>query len=178
MPSPPSAPAASIWPLERDCPAFYGSNRRMVKGVAGPSVVWERASLVTVSLPWRGVASWDKSLKIKAIRIHTKAAPSLAAVLAIIWDTFGRDQAAIERAGMHLIGGGYVWRAKRRGSTLSMHAYGAAVDFDPDRNGLGDATPAMDARVIAAFEDAGWTWGGRWSPANRDGMHFQAARIN
>jgi hypothetical protein len=58
-----------------------------------------------------------------------------------------------------------------------MHSYGAAVDFDPDRNGLGDPTPAMDPRVVAAFKAEGWTWGGDWSPRNRDGMHFQAASV-
>ena len=30
----------------------------------------------------------------------------------------------------------------------------------------------MDRRVVKAFEDAGFTWGGRW-PTAPDGMHFE-----
>lgn len=155
---------------------YYGVNRRVSKGVAGPDPVWERNNLVVVKLPWRGVASWDRELVIRGLRVHKLCAPSLERVLARIWQEFG-SQRAIEAAGMHLIGGGYNWRQMRGGSKLSTHAYGAAVDFDPDRNGLGDATPAMDPRVVAAFKSEGWTWGGDWSPRSRDGMHFQAAYV-
>jgi hypothetical protein len=169
--------ASSSWPLQNDAPDFFGRNLRLSKGVGGPDPKWERANLVLIPLPWRGVASWDHALKIKSLRVHKRVADSLTRVLEAIWHAFGKDQKAIEAAGMHLIGGGYVWRAMRGGSRLSMHSYGAAVDFDPDRNSLGDPTPAMDPRVVAAFKAEGWVWGGDWSPRSRDGMHFQAARV-
>lgn len=165
------------WPHQNDATAFYGRNIRVAKGAAGPDAAWERANLVLVPLPWRAVASWDHGLKIKSLRVHKLCAESLERVLLEIWNAFGQSQKEIEIAGMHLIGGGYVWRAMRGGSRLSMHSYGCAVDFDPDRNGLGDPTPQMDERVVSAFENAGWTWGGRWSPQRRDGMHFQAAGV-
>lgn len=165
------------WPHQTAVPAFYGQNLRVSRGVAGPDPAWEKANLVLVPLPWRGVASWDRSLPIKGLRVHKACAESLARVLAAIWEAFGKSQKEIDAAGMNLIGGGYNWRQMRGISRLSMHAYGCAVDFDPDRNGLGDPTPAMDSRVVKAFEDEGWTWGGRWSPRNRDGMHFQAADV-
>lgn len=167
----------SNWPHQNSARDFYGANMRVSKGVAGPDPKWERDNLVLVPIPWRAVASWDHGLKIKAIRVHKRVAESLTRVLDRIWNDFGQSQKAIEIAGMHLIGGGYVWRAMRGGSRLSMHSYGCAVDFDPDRNGLGDPTPSMDARVVAAFKAEGWTWGGDWSPRNRDGMHFQAASV-
>jgi D-alanyl-D-alanine carboxypeptidase len=165
------------WPHERDVPTVFGMNRKVTRGVAGPDPAWERANLVTVKLPWRGVASWDRTLRITGLRVHKDTAGSLSDILALIWAMAGKSQRAIETMGMHLIGGGYNWRQKRRGSSLSMHSYGIAVDFDPDRNGMGDPTPAMDLRVVEIFEHHGWTWGGRWSPASRDGMHFQAAVI-
>lgn len=165
------------WPHQNNVPATFGQNMRAARGVAGPDPKWERDNLVLVAIPWRAVASWDHGLKIRALRVHKGVAESLARVLAAIWLAFGKDQKAIEIAGMHLVGGGYVWRSMRGGSRLSMHSYGIAVDFDPDRNGLGDPTPAMDARVVAAFKAEGWTWGGDWSPRNRDGMHFQAAGV-
>lgn len=165
------------WPHQTNINAFYGSNIRVAKGVAGPDPKWERDNLVVVPLPWRAVASWDHALRIKGLRVHKRCAESLSRILARIWAEFGQNQKAIEVAGMHLVGGGYIWRSMRGGSRLSTHSYGAAVDFDPDRNGLGDPTPAMDLRVVAAFKAEGWTWGGDWSPRNRDGMHFQAADV-
>lgn len=166
----------TTWPSQASVLAgksFYGENR----GPSGPDPIWESASLVTVQLPWRAQASWDKNIKIKSLRLHRRCADSLKRVLTLIWKEFGENQTAIERAGMHLIGGGYNWRAMRGKDILSMHSYGCAVDFDPVHNALGNQNPAMNPRVVAAFESEGWTWGGRWSPKARDGMHFQAASV-
>lgn len=165
------------WPAQSAVEQFYGRNIRIRKGVAGPDPDWEKANLVLVPIPWKAVASWDRAISMKNIRIHRKCAESLALVLDEIRKRFENSQKAIDVAGMNLIGGGYNWRQMRGKSILSMHAYGCAVDFDPDRNGLGDPTPAMDLRVVDVFETAEWTWGGRWSPRNRDGMHFQAANV-
>jgi hypothetical protein len=75
----------------------------------------------------------------------------------------------------------------------SEHAYGRAVDLNPvenpyvgcglsrdpasrrylDRSRLrrGMVTPA----VVAAFRSIGWGWGGTWSGATKDYMHFSAS---
>src|SRR3712207_3383582 len=55
--------------------------------------------------------------------------------------------------------------------SLSLHAWGLAVDINASDNPQG-AEPTMDPRIVAAFEDAGFTWGGRW-PTAPDGMHFE-----
>jgi len=74
----------------------------------------------------------------------------------------------------------------------SEHAYGEAIDLDPvenpyvgcgmtrDKTALafldrsrrrrGMVTPA----VVAAFRAVGWGWGGSWSGATKDYMHFSA----
>jgi hypothetical protein len=159
-----------MWPLQSEMRAFYGD-----PGRTAANAKWEAANLVTVPLPWVAVASWDNQLKITKLRVHKLVAPSLSRVLEAIWSACGRSQSEIDKIGMNQVGGGYNFRPSRSGTMLSTHAYGAAVDFDPARNGMGDKTPAMDSRVIAAFEKEGWVWGGRWlSP---DGMHFQAARV-
>lgn len=76
--------------------------------------------------------------------------------------------------------GGYTFRMQR-GSTskLSMHCFGAAVDFDPFHNKF-KAPPELTALgtqpglgVVRIFEARGWTWGGRWG--RPDAMHFQFA---
>ncbi len=75
----------------------------------------------------------------------------------------------------------------------SEHAYGHAVDLNPVENPyvgcgmtrhraslpyldrsrlrLGMVTPA----VVAAFRSIGWGWGGSWSGATKDYMHFSAS---
>lgn len=55
--------------------------------------------------------------------------------------------------------------------SLSLHAWGLAVDINASRNPQG-AKPRQDPRVVRAFERAGFTWGGRW-PTAPDGMHFE-----
>ena len=55
--------------------------------------------------------------------------------------------------------------------SLSLHAWGLAVDINASENPQG-AEPRQDRRVVRAFEDAGFTWGGRW-PTAPDGMHFE-----
>lgn len=166
-----------VWPSQRDAETFYQRNVQIKGGVAGPSAAWERANLVLVPLPWKAVAAWNTATRIKALRVHRLVSGDLSNILDEIWFAFGANQKAIEAAGMHLIGGGYNWRMMRGKGALSMHALGIAVDFDPARNGLGDPTPEMDMRVVEIFEKHGWTWGGRWSPQRRDGMHFQAATV-
>ncbi|HQS09488.1 MAG TPA: M15 family metallopeptidase [Xanthobacteraceae bacterium] len=152
----------SLWPLQKTCTDFYGDPR---------DEEWEGRNLVVVKCPW--VLRYEGK-PVAGIRIHRKCAASLEQVLADIWARVGKSQAEIDRIGMSVYGGSFNFRPMRGVKSLSMHAYGCAIDFDPGRNGLGDKTPAMDERVIRAFEAAGWEWGGHWS--RPDGMHFQAAR--
>lgn len=75
-------------------------------------------------------------------------------------------------------------------STWSNHAYGLAVDLNPAENpyvGCGRTRDATRARyldrsrlrrgmvtpaVVAAFRSIGWGWGGDWTGATKDYMHF------
>jgi len=62
---------------------------------------------------------------------------------------------------------------------LSLHSWGIAVDFDPEENPMGGRGSWMRTeagqRFVKVFEDAGWTWGGRWKM--KDDMHFQRAYL-
>lgn len=151
------------WPLQRNCPAFYGDPR--VNNAA-----WQSANLVVVPTPWK---LFFDGKPVSGIRIHRKAAPSLQKVLAAIWKRVGQSQAEIDRIGLSKFSGSYNLRSMTGSKALSMHAYGCAIDFDAANNGYGDTTPAMDRRVVEEFEREGWEWGGHWKTP--DGMHFQAA---
>lgn len=167
------------WPRQSELAAFYG-NPTGKNGKASPR--WESENLIRVAVPWRMVAAWDAKIRITSITIHMNCVASLARVLQAIWldaiseaTAAGDPQKVIELWGLHLFGGGYNFRLKRGGETLSTHAYGCAIDFDPARNGMGDRTPnfANCPEVIRAFKAEGWEWGGDWS--SPDAMHFQAA---
>jgi hypothetical protein len=147
-----------MFPKQSNVDAFYGNPR----GKNGqPSSAWERQNLVIVKSPWRMVLAWDITARVSGVRTHRKCEESFARVLAAIWIASGKNQATIEKWGMHLLGGGYNFRLMRGSNQLSMHSWGCAVDFDPERNGLGDSTPhfATVPQVLKAFADEGWTWG-------------------
>jgi D-alanyl-D-alanine carboxypeptidase len=75
----------------------------------------------------------------------------------------------------------------------SMHAFGLAVDINPQENpyvGCGQSRdpatkpffnrsrhrPGMvTGRVIAAFSSIGWGWGGAWAGNTKDYMHFSSS---
>jgi hypothetical protein len=77
-----------------------------------------------------------------------------------------------------------------RTGTWSNHAYGLAVDLNPAENpyvGCGRTRDASRARyldrsrlrrgmvtpaVVAAVRSIGWGWGGDWTGATKDYMHF------
>jgi hypothetical protein len=61
-------------------------------------------------------------------------------------------------------------RAKRGGSSRSLHSWGVAIDINASWNAFGKP-PTMSTNLVKCFTDAGFDWGGKWSTP--DGMHFQ-----
>jgi hypothetical protein len=55
--------------------------------------------------------------------------------------------------------------------SLSLHAYGLAIDINAAANPQ-FASSRQDRRLVRAMEAAGFTWGGRW-PTAPDPMHFE-----
>lgn len=165
-----------VWPLQSECDEFYG-NPRNPQDPTKPSPSWESANIVRVKPPF--ALYYDGRPVTKGIAVHRKVSDSLGTVFGKIWQTAGQSQSTIDTWGMSIFGGAYNYRLMRGGNRLSMHAYGCAVDFDPDRNPFRSDTMhfASVPEVVDAFENEGWVWGGRWSSGSRDGMHFQAARI-
>lgn len=166
----------TIWPLQRDCPNYYGNPDPNGDGV--PDRAWEDANLTRITPPYRMVLAWDTGTPVKTIRVHKKCALSLSSILVAVATHYG-SQEAIEAARMHLYGGCYNFRLMRGGVRLSMHSYACAIDLDPEKNPLGkkwrEGMGMMPRPVIDAFKAEGWEWGGNWS--NPDAQHFQAARV-
>jgi hypothetical protein len=139
---------------------------------------WERDQMVLVPAPIGARFFYDKNVngvadpgeQSRGVRVHSKIALETADALA-----------AILKAGLweHVssCAGGFAWRNQRGSTTkISMHSLGAAVDFDPRRNGLGKPPKETNLGtrgygVVKLMEERGWTWGGRWG--RPDCMHFQ-----
>jgi hypothetical protein len=153
------------WPTQAECDVFYGNPRG--PGGSRSSVAWESTNLVYMA-PKFDLAMG--SIPITSITIHKLCADSLRRILDYL--------AVVDQPGKNEFGGSYCYRMMRANSrALSMHAYGAAIDFDPENNAFGSHKHSFteDSPIVRAFEAEGWVWGGRWSYP--DAMHFQAARV-
>lgn len=160
-------PNPNNWPEEKEATliAFYG-----------PPCT--ESALRTVDLPYTMRIAWDLNTHVNRIRCHNKVADSLARVLAAVYKHYGYPRLRALR--LDRFGGCYNPRRKRGGSEWSTHAWGIALDFDPDRNPLSWgrdraslALPEYEA-WWKCWEDEGWISLGR--KANYDWMHVQAAR--
>ena len=152
------------WPRQAECARFYG------KPGTGHTML---------TLPYPMRIAWDKRQTVKRITIHSKCAESAGKVLQQALDHYGMEK--IRDLGLDLFGGCFNNRPMRGGSTLSMHAYACAIDFDPERNQLKwDKRTARLAKADCVkwwelWEAEGWVSLGR--SRNFDWMHVQAARL-
>jgi hypothetical protein len=71
-------------------------------------------------------------------------------------------------------GGCFVPRFIAGSTTLSNHAFGLAFDLNVPENQRG-TVGRIDRRVVAVFQQWGFTWGGTWRYT--DPMHFELNRI-
>lgn len=170
-PAPPAPPAPATvtglqpntWPTQAECPSFYGDAATV------------KASLVNVQCPWL------MNGKTHTIQVHSKCAASLERVLNYIWEYCGKSQDKIHSFEYDIFDGSYVPRNIAGTSTPSVHSYAAALDFDAARNQqldpLSKTTFKENSLIVYAFKAESWVWGGDWTPASIDAMHFQAARV-
>lgn len=130
------------------------------------SYSWRREKFVTIGLPFALRLSWDKIKVVTSIEVHKYAAGAFTEAFQLI---------AQRRLSVYVyeFGGVYADRTVRGGVTLSAHAYGAAIDLNPETNQLGTSGD-MRPEIVECFDDAGFTWGGRWQ--RKDPMHFQYGR--
>lgn len=161
-----------MWPLERDCDAFYG-NPRNPRNPAVINPQWEAENVVRIKAPYP--LTYDGK-PVSLVTSHKKCADALRAALGAAWEKVGRDLAKAQQLHMTIYGGGLMYRLKRNGTTLSMHSWACAWDFDPANNRLGQTKPffTADHPLVQAFIEQGAEWGGSWS--YKDAMHFQFAR--
>lgn len=162
-----SHPNQDAFPRQRDMVAFHGE----------PGSPQCTAGKVNLAYPM--IIAWNKRQTIRRFSCHKKLAQPLTGIFRETLKHYGQND--IERLQLNVVGGCFNDRKKRGGHTLSTHAFGAAVDLNPEKNQLRwGADRAQFARpeyepfwnIVMAHggTPAGYAWGKDW-------MHFQFARL-
>ena len=122
-------------------------------------------NLVKIDVSGLGICYGNKP--IQSISCHRRCAESLLGALTDIANSQWRSI-------LNYYAGVYNPRKMRGGSRYSKHAWGAAIDLDPDNNGLRQHWPTSADMPFGICEIFA-TWG--WTPAavywSRDAMHFE-----
>ncbi len=126
---------------------------------------WHTEFLACTTLPFPMTVSWDHSQIVNAFTCHKLLANIFASV-------FDRIQNSGLQNKVTSFGGCFSFRPQRTGSKLSTHAWGIAIDLNPETNAQGSAGD-IDSELISIFRSAGFKWGGDWQGRSRDPMHFQ-----
>jgi hypothetical protein len=113
--------------------------------------------------------------RVTKSRCHKKVAASLLRILTAIGERGAGTREIMEPAEDY--GGIYNFRNKRGGTSLSVHAWGAAIDLDADDNSFRDPWPLvadMPLSIMEEFAREGWQSAGAvWG---YDAMHHEATR--
>lgn len=151
-------------PAPASLDSFFG---RITLGDDGlPTERWENNHLRKIGLPYPMRLAWQPDVVIRKARAHREVAQSLMRCLDGILQHFKTPE-AIAEAGLDLYGGTYAYRRTAGTSVLSMHAYGAAIDF------CLPAGKEMPIEIVELFEAEGWAWGGT-KKKNPEPGHFEA----
>lgn len=155
------------YPVQADLENFYGP-----RGSAA-------ATRGKVTLPIPFYLSWNVEERITGFSCHEKVAVPFQRIFEEAVRHYGESE--YRRLRLDLYGGCFNNRAMRGGSKASTHAYGVAIDLDPERNQLRwddkrasfakpEYIPFWNIVVSHGATPAGYAWNGDW-------MHFQFARL-
>jgi hypothetical protein len=93
---------------------------------------WQSDFLARITLPFPLVVSWDHSQSVTAITCHKLLTKPFA-------DVFDRIQTSGLQSKITSFGGCFSFRPQRTGTKLSTHAWGIAIDLNPETNQQGTA---------------------------------------
>jgi peptidoglycan hydrolase-like protein with peptidoglycan-binding domain len=152
------------WPRQAQCQSFYGN---------------VGTNQVDCNVPFTMVLAWDTKYKLTKYKCHKLVKEPMERIWNRTLEHYGYDRIVDLR--LHYFGGCLNVRKMRGGSSWSMHAWGIAVDIDPDRNALKmskkEATlskPAYDKFWQFVYDEGAISLG---KERDFDWMHFQFARL-
>ena len=154
-----------VWPTQKEV-----RSGKSVFGAPG------EAALVNVAPPY---PLFYEGEQVRSIRVHRIVAPVVLGALQQVLDEYGPER--IRALGLDQYGGSYNYRQTTGAGSLSMHAWGIALDFCPAGNGMSAHAPAATLshpdcrRWWEIWESLGAVSMGR--ACDYDWMHLQFARL-
>lgn len=136
---------------------------------------WADTNLVTVEIPQlKKMLLNGKPHTSGKVTVHKLIVPQLLAMFEKI-EADGMLHYFITYEGAH--NPRYIRGSK---TSLSNHAYGTALDFNAEWNGMGKEPAKVGEKgslreLVPYFEAFGFYWGGYFS--RKDGMHIEAAKV-
>ena len=138
--------------------------------------VGDENNLVSIVPPY---PLYYSGTRVQTIRVHKAVADAVMRVLTKVLGIYGLER--IHALGLDVYGGSFNFRKTTTGKAYSMHAWGIALDFDPEHNTYAMKKPR--ARFSAPEYNAWWDcWENEGAVSlgrhgNYDWMHVQFARI-
>ena len=155
---------APDWPRQSEMLSFYGR---------------PGTNLVTVRFPIAMRLAWAPEKKVTRFTCHKKCAEAFQSIIEQAVKHYG--EAEFRRLKLDMYGGCYNKRRIRGGRSWSTHAFGAAMDIWPNKNGMWVRAPKapLSRPEYKAWWDIVEAHGavslGR--AIGRDWMHFQFAKL-
>jgi hypothetical protein len=148
----------------------YGNPDANGDGILDPD--WFRENIVVFEAPFPMVLSWRPKDMTRHFQAHRLAGGRIVSALSRIAAAHGLPYLRDHK--LDRWGGCFNFRLIRGGDELSVHAWGAAVDWCPDIGRMGSAEDAATYPrfIVEAFEAEGFYWGGNWK-VRPDPMHFE-----
>lgn len=142
--------------------AFYGDFRLKA---------WASQSLTRVRPPFP--IYYESKPMPSGVLCHEKVASAMLAAFTEIWDRCGHDAHKVDATGASDYGGCFNIRPIAGSDNYSNHAWAAAIDLAPGKNGFRyTSSTTLDHLVIDAFKGQGALWGGDYR-GRKDPMHFE-----
>jgi hypothetical protein len=159
------ASVRTTWPRQAEVQKYFGP-------------VGQNQTMLSLPFPMR--IAWNKEKIVRKFSIHEKVHDSAKRVFDRIANAYP-DEGQRRTLGLDLFGGCLNVRRMRGGSSYSMHSWGVAIDFDPERNQLhwGRDRAQLARPEYETFwrlwTEEGWLSLGK--ARNFDWQHVQAARL-
>ncbi len=154
-----------VWPTQKEV-----RSGKSIFGAPGSN------NLVRIVPPY---PLYFEGAKVGSISVHEVIARHVEQALQEVLDVYGIQR--IKALGLDQYGGCYNYRKTTGGGSLSMHAWGIALDFAPEKNAYSMKAPeaSLSAPECAAWWDI-WERHGAISlgrACDKDWMHVQFARL-
>lgn len=154
-----------VWPTQKEV-----RSGKSIFGAPGSG------KLVSITPPYQ---LWYDGGRVSTIAVHERIACAVSSALREVLEHYGLDR--IRALGLDQYGGCYNYRKTTAGNSLSMHAWGIALDFCPEKNAYSMKAPeaSLSREECRAWWDI-WERHGAISlgrACDKDWMHLQFARL-